>query len=61
MLFVSITNVMVFIRRRHSHTLIVTSTGQLFAMGSGEGGQLGLGDIVDRHSPTLVAALGNVC
>ncbi|CAA3029559.1 PH, RCC1 and FYVE domains-containing 1-like isoform X1 [Olea europaea subsp. europaea] len=39
------------------HIAALTSTGNVYTWGKGEHGQLGLGDIKDRNSPTLVEAL----
>ncbi|TMW56352.1 hypothetical protein Poli38472_006362 [Pythium oligandrum] len=41
------------------HTVILTVDGELFACGRNDFGQLGLGDSVDRHVPTLVSQLGD--
>jgi alpha-tubulin suppressor-like RCC1 family protein len=37
-----------------SHTSTVTEDGDLFMCGCGEWGQLGLGDMCNRHAPTLL-------
>jgi len=39
-----------------SHTLAIRSDGSLFAWGLNSSGQLGLGNAVDRNSPTLVSS-----
>ena len=39
------------------HTLCITEAGELYAMGQGKHGQLGLGDTVSRWRPQKVAAL----
>ncbi|KAL6843932.1 hypothetical protein ACP4OV_026503 [Aristida adscensionis] len=40
-----------------SHVAVLTSNGKVFTWGKGSEGQLGLGDYVNRSSPTLVVAL----
>ncbi|CAN6239576.1 unnamed protein product [Urochloa humidicola] len=40
-----------------SHVAVLTMNGKVFTWGKGAEGQLGLGDYVDRMSPTLVEAL----
>uniref|UniRef100_J3LFX8 FYVE-type domain-containing protein n=1 Tax=Oryza brachyantha TaxID=4533 RepID=J3LFX8_ORYBR len=40
-----------------SHVAVLTMNGKVFTWGKGTEGQLGLGDYVDRSSPTLVEAL----
>uniref|UniRef100_A0A0D9VJL2 FYVE-type domain-containing protein n=1 Tax=Leersia perrieri TaxID=77586 RepID=A0A0D9VJL2_9ORYZ len=40
-----------------SHVAVLTMNGKVFTWGKGTEGQLGLGDYVDRTSPTLVEAL----
>ncbi|KAF8765348.1 hypothetical protein HU200_008490 [Digitaria exilis] len=40
-----------------SHVAVLTMNGKVFTWGKGTEGQLGLGDYVDRRSPTLVEAL----
>ncbi|KAL6993291.1 hypothetical protein U1Q18_011406 [Sarracenia purpurea var. burkii] len=39
------------------HNAVLTSSGSVYTWGKGTNGQLGLGDTVDRNSPTLVEAL----
>lgn len=36
------------------YTVFLTSNGQVFAMGSNSAGELGLGDFIPRHKPTLI-------
>jgi len=43
-----------------THSLVLTEDGEVYAFGSNEGGQLGLGDDVDRNTPTLIQGLENV-
>ena len=43
-----------------NHTLVVTVSGAVFAFGSNNHGQLGLGDLTDRRWPTQVATLRNI-
>ena len=43
-----------------NHTLVVTLSGAVFAFGSNNHGQLGLGDLTDRKWPTQVATLRNL-
>ncbi|KAJ1280488.1 hypothetical protein BS78_04G236400 [Paspalum vaginatum] len=40
-----------------SHVAVLTMNGKVFTWGKGTEGQLGLGDYVDKSSPTLVEAL----
>ncbi|KAL6911745.1 hypothetical protein ACP4OV_000550 [Aristida adscensionis] len=40
-----------------SHVAVLTMNGKVFTWGRGAEGQLGIGDYVDKSSPTLVAAL----
>ncbi|XP_062219931.1 PH, RCC1 and FYVE domains-containing protein 1-like [Phragmites australis] len=40
-----------------SHVTVLTMNGKVFTWGKGTEGQLGLGDYVDKSSPTLVEAL----
>lgn len=40
-----------------NHVVCLTSTGNVYSWGNGENGRLGLGDVRDRDSPTLVEAL----
>ncbi|TVU28016.1 hypothetical protein EJB05_19523 [Eragrostis curvula] len=40
-----------------SHVAVLTMSGKVFTWGKGTEGQLGLGDYVDKSSPTLVEAL----
>ncbi|KAL6774573.1 hypothetical protein ACKKBG_A25530 [Auxenochlorella protothecoides x Auxenochlorella symbiontica] len=40
-----------------AHTLCVTGTSQVYAWGANSRGQLGLGDVADRRTPTLVDGL----
>uniref|UniRef100_K3Y4U7 FYVE-type domain-containing protein n=1 Tax=Setaria italica TaxID=4555 RepID=K3Y4U7_SETIT len=40
-----------------SHVAVLTTNGKVFTWGKGKEGQLGLGDYVNRSSPTLVEAL----
>ncbi|KAB1211373.1 Ultraviolet-B receptor UVR8 [Morella rubra] len=39
------------------HIAVLTSSGRVYTWGKGANGQLGLGDIEDRNSPSLVVAL----
>lgn len=39
------------------HVSVLTTSGSVYSWGKGANGQLGLGDIDDRNSPTLVEAL----
>ena len=39
------------------HVVALTTTGSVYSWGKGTNGQLGLGDIKDRNSPTLVEVL----
>lgn len=39
------------------HVTALTTSGSIYSWGKGSNGQLGLGDIEDRNSPTLVEAL----
>lgn len=41
------------------HIAVLTANGSVYTWGRGANGQLGLGDIEDRNSPTLVEALGD--
>jgi alpha-tubulin suppressor-like RCC1 family protein len=41
------------------HSLIINTKGQIFGFGINENGQLGLGDIRNRYSPTLIPNLGS--
>lgn len=41
----------------HSHNAAISADGDLFCWGQNSDGQLGLGDCVDRNSPTLVQGL----
>ncbi|KAF3444254.1 hypothetical protein FNV43_RR13944 [Rhamnella rubrinervis] len=41
------------------HIAVLTTGGSVYTWGRGANGQLGLGDIEDRNSPTLVEALGD--
>jgi len=41
-----------------SHILFVTDSGELYAMGDNEFGQLGTGDNLDAQEPTLIVASG---
>jgi len=43
-----------------NHTLVVTRSGAVFAWGSNNHGQLGLGDLTDRIWPTQVSTLRNL-
>lgn len=45
-----------------SHAALITSSGQLFMMGSNDSGKLGLGDMTqgEIHEPNLVQSLGKV-
>eukprot|EP00092_Neocalanus_flemingeri_P033110 GFUD01036005.1.p1 GENE.GFUD01036005.1~~GFUD01036005.1.p1 ORF type:complete len:1046 (+),score=311.60 GFUD01036005.1:157-3294(+) len=43
-----------------NHTLVVTRSGAVFAWGSNNHGQLGLGDLTDRMWPTQVSTLRNL-
>ena len=43
-----------------NHTLVVTVSGAVFAFGSNNHGQLGLGDLTDRRWPTQVSTLRNL-
>lgn len=44
-----------------SHTLVLTTKGEIYSFGWGKDGQLGLGATVkDRKSPTLIRTLGDV-
>uniref|UniRef100_A0ACD5YSG1 Uncharacterized protein n=1 Tax=Avena sativa TaxID=4498 RepID=A0ACD5YSG1_AVESA len=40
-----------------SHVAVLTTNGKVYTWGKGTDGQLGLGDYVDRSSPTLVESL----
>ncbi|CAN6249876.1 unnamed protein product [Urochloa humidicola] len=40
-----------------SHIAVLTTNGKVFTWGKGKEGQLGLGDYLNRNSPTLVEAL----
>ncbi|XP_030953214.1 PH, RCC1 and FYVE domains-containing protein 1 isoform X2 [Quercus lobata] len=40
-----------------NHIAVLTSSGSVFTWGKGANGQLGLGDLEDRYSPTLVETL----
>ncbi|XP_039818164.1 PH, RCC1 and FYVE domains-containing protein 1-like isoform X3 [Panicum virgatum] len=40
-----------------SHVAVLTTNGKVFTWGKGKEGQLGLGDFLNRSSPTLVEAL----
>lgn len=40
-----------------SHTLVLTTAGQLYSFGSNERGQLGHGDTIPRYVPTLVSSV----
>ena len=42
----------------HSHVLAFDQAGRLRAWGLNSGGQLGLGDVIDRSSPTLISLAG---
>lgn len=42
------------------HMLFATEDGKVYAMGSNQFGQLGLGDLVDRWTPTLIESVENV-
>ncbi|KAK9115713.1 hypothetical protein Sjap_014660 [Stephania japonica] len=39
------------------HVAVLTSTGRVYTWGKGTNGRLGLGDVEDRNTPTLVEAL----
>ncbi len=41
------------------HTAVISSTGQLFTFGCGNGGRLGLGNHADISHPELVSSLEN--
>ena len=41
-----------------SHTALVTEDGEVYTMGWGQFGSLGLGDEADRMTPTRVSSLG---
>ena len=43
-----------------NHTLVITRSGAVFAFGSNNHGQLGLGDTTDRMWPTQVSTLRNL-
>ena len=42
------------------HTFILKETGELFAFGYNNYGQLGLGDYVNRNKPTLLMTDNNI-
>src|SRR5436853_624400 len=48
------------ISAKHGHSLILTNTGQIYAFGANESGELGLGDDIDRNIPTLITNLINM-
>ena len=39
------------------HSLFVSESGHVYSMGSNSHGQLGIGELVDKNTPTLVEAL----
>ena len=39
------------------YSMAITASGALYTWGAGENGRLGLGDVDDRHEPSLVEAL----
>ena len=43
-----------------NYSLILANTGNVYAFGANDLGQLGLGDNVDRNEPTLVPTLNNI-
>lgn len=42
------------------HFLALTTEGEVYAWGSGDGGRLGLGDCRDQAIPTLVTTLSGL-
>lgn len=43
-----------YIQQGYYNTLVITNTGKVYSFGWNQHGQLGLGDTVDRHVPTLI-------
>jgi alpha-tubulin suppressor-like RCC1 family protein len=40
--------------------LVLNNNGQVFSFGNNQFGQLGLGDVINRHLPSLVPSLSNI-
>uniref|UniRef100_A0A0G4IFC5 EGF-like domain-containing protein n=1 Tax=Chromera velia CCMP2878 TaxID=1169474 RepID=A0A0G4IFC5_9ALVE len=47
----------VFVTHGFVHSLLIDIHGQLFSFGGNENGQLGVGDLTERHAPTRVPGL----
>mmetsp|Transcript_29576 Transcript_29576/g.76393 ORF Transcript_29576/g.76393 Transcript_29576/m.76393 type:complete len:845 (-) Transcript_29576:395-2929(-) len=55
----TITDFIVSISAGDSHSVAITSTGRVYAWGVNRAGQLGMGDVVSRRTPSLIPVLSD--